>query len=770
MPEPLPLLPLQDVVLMPGAIAPLTLYRPAEVAALARHIETGSSMLVLAQRHAEAEDPTPELLHEVGCLARALRSVNLPDGTARVLVEGLARARVTHVDGDALAGFTATCEPMEAQADDPVQVAALERAVRDQLHALLGDDLDRPDDLARAGDTIPGAERLADYAAGVMELPLEVRQGLLAEPSLARRLERLAFEGAVAAERQELANRLRSTVQDAMDRNQREYFLREQLTAIRAELGDDSGPGGDLDRLRQRLEAAEPPEPVLEEALEELDRMARMHSDAAEYTVSRNWLEWLASMPWTAATEDKHDLRHARRVLDQDHWGLDSVKDRILEYLAVRQLNPSARGVILCFVGPPGVGKTSLVKSIALALGRSFQGVSLGGVKDESEIRGHRRTYIGAMPGRIVQALKRAATRNPVLLLDELDKMGHDVRGDPASALLEVLDPAQNTAFIDHYLDLPIDLSQVMFIATANVEDDIPHALHDRLEVVHLPGYLEEEKLEIARRHLVPRVRDEHGLRPDQLRIRPGAITELIRRYTREAGVRQLERGLARIHRKAARKVVEGRRRALVVTPARLPELMGPPPFHVEPAEQADRPGVAIGLAWTPVGGEILFVEATRFPQGKGAMKLTGSLGDVMKESVEAALSLLRSRAASLDLPAEAFTAWDYHVHVPSGAIPKDGPSAGITMLTALASLISGRRVRGSVAMTGELTLRGKVLPVGGVKEKVLAARRAGVLEVVLPAHNAHDLEDIPAALRRDLTFTFVEEVGEVLEAALERA
>ena len=763
MSEPLPLLPLRELVLFPGTITPLSALSAAEIQAVSQHLATGVPILAVTQRDGSLDEPQPDQFHAVGCTARLLRSVHLPDGSARVLLEGLSRARVGPVQGDAFSGFEATALNMPTIKDDPVRVAALDAMLRKQLVKLLGEDLDRPQELARAGDGIESPDRLADYAAGVVELNTELRQAILGEPSVARRLETLAIEAAKAVELMELNNRIHNAVQEAMDQNQREYFLREQLKVIRKELGEEDGGPHDVERLRQRLESADLPREVRDEAMQELERMRRMHSDAAEYTVARNWLEWLASMPWGKRTEDHHDLKRARLVLDQDHYGLDKVKERILEYLAVRQLNPNARGTILCFVGPPGVGKTSLVQSIAQAVGRNFQGVTLGGVKDEAEIRGHRRTYVGAMPGRLIAAIKRAGSVNPVLLLDELDKLGNDVRGDPSSALLEVLDPSQNKTFLDHCLDVPWDLSPVMFIATANVEDNIPHALHDRLEIVELPGYLEEEKLEIARRHLVPRQREEHGLRPEQLVVQTDAIAEMIRRYTREAGVRELERQLARIHRKAARMFVEGRKRALVVGPDKLAELLGPPPFHVAPAEQADRPGVAIGLAWTPVGGEILFIEATRFPGGKGEKKLTGSLGEVMKESVEAAMSLLRSRADDWGISADAFTTFDYHVHVPSGAIPKDGPSAGVTMLTALASLMTNRRLRPALAMTGEITLRGKVLPVGGIKEKVLAARRAGIKQVIMPRHNEHDLADIPALLRRDVEFIFVDDVGQLL-------
>jgi ATP-dependent Lon protease len=493
-----------------------------------------------------------------------------------------------------------------------------------------------------------------------------------------------------------------------------------------------------------------------------------MHPDAAEYTVTRTWLEWLASMPWKTVTEDHRDLHAAKAVLDEDHYGLEKVKDRILEYLAVRQLNPTGKGPVLCFIGPPGVGKTSLGRSIAKALGRSFQRVSLGGVKDEAEIRGHRRTYVGALPGRIVHAMKRAGTRNPVLVLDEIDKIGKDFRGDPSSALLEVLDPEQNHEFSDHYLDVAFDLSQVLFICTANLQDPIPAALHDRLEMLEIPGYIQEEKLQIVRRHLLSRLREAHGLSEKQITITNGAVQYIIESYTHEAGVRNLERRLASLHRKAARLFVEGRKRPLKVDePASVTALLGPPRHFTELAERTDVPGVAIGLAWTESGGDILFIEVTGYASAGANLKLTGQLGDVMKESVEAALSFLRSRAESLGISPLVFKDSTLHVHVPAGGIPKDGPSAGVGMVTALASLLTGRCVRSHIAMTGEITLRGKVMPVGGIKEKVLAARRAGITEVILPRKNEPDLEDIPAQLRSELTYHFVDTVDEALALTL---
>ena len=764
-PADLPVIPLRGLALFPGAVTPLMVGGEA-MDAVEGALLSGAPLAFVAQVDSDLDRLVPGDLFGVGCMGRALRSVRFPDGSARVLVEGLVRVRITDLALTPAGSFVANpLAIQETLAGDPAEVEALVELVREHLELLLTQDLDLPAELSRAVPQGP-AGRLADYAVGVLKPPFEVQQALLQEPDVGERLAAIHEETARAVAKLALSNRINDKVQKAMDDGQREYFLKEQLKAIRAELGEADGPD-DVERMRERLAAAGLPEAAMAEAERELGRMRRMHSDGAEYNVARTWLDWLAELPWAKATDDHYDLKAAAGVLDADHYGLRSVKERILEYIAVRKLKPDARGMILCFVGPPGVGKTSLGASIARALGRTFQRVSLGGVHDEAEIRGHRRTYIGAMPGRVIQAIKRSASNNPVILLDEIDKLGQDFRGDPGSALLEVLDPEQNSTFTDHYLAVPFDLSQVLFVATANVASAIPAALMDRMETIALPGYIEEEKLQIARRHLLPRSLEAHGLSREVTLTRE-ALQTLIRRYTREAGVRGLERELARLHRKTARKVVEGRKRGLRITPERLVDWLGPPPFHIELAEQVDHPGVSLGLAWTSTGGVILFVEAARFSGGKGQLKLTGSLGDVMKESVEAAFSLLRGvpGLASRFSPAD-FTDYDYHLHVPAGAIPKDGPSAGLAMITALASLMSGRPARSEVAMTGEITLRGKVLPVGGVKEKILAARRAGVKAVVLPRDNQHDLEDVPSELVRDLTFHFVSEVAEVLPLTL---
>ena len=748
---------MDGAVLFPGRLQTLVVSE-GSLGAIRQHDEDGTA-LVFVRR-------VDEQLHAVGCTARLVRRLPLPEGGLRVLVEGVDRVHLLAHGPDPAAGHVANVAPFHSLEVAPADLDQATAALRERLVAWLGDEETVPADVATALTSVHGPERLADWAAAVLPLELDQRSALLAEPSLLNRMVFCAEEAMVALEKARLDRSLDDRVQARMDQSQQEYWLKEKLKQIRVELGEPDGVD-DVDRLRQRLIDAQPPEHVLREAERELERMRRMHSDAAEYHVARNWVEWLADMPWAATTDDVTDLRAAKEVLDADHHGLERIKDRILEDLAVRQLKPDARGAVLCFVGPPGVGKTSLGESISRALGRTCQRVALGGVKDEAEIRGHRRTYIGAMPGRIVQAMKRAGTKNPVIILDELDKIGQDVRGDPSSALLEVLDPAQHHRFSDHYLDVALDLSSVLFVATANRVDTIPPALLDRLETLELPGYTEEEKTAIATRHLLPRQQEAHGLVDGQLRVTRAGMTELIRRYTREAGVRNLERELARLHRKAARRIVEGAKGSVRVNPTRLRSLLGPPPFRIELAEQIDRPGVAVGLAWTPVGGEILFLEATTLPGGKGELQLTGSLGDVMKESARAALSLLRGRAEVLGLRPERFREVDFHVHVPQGAIPKDGPSAGIGLLAALASVLLGRPLPSDVAMTGEITLRGKVLPVGGVKEKVLAARRAGVKRVLLPRANEHDLDDVPSVLRRDLSFVFVDDVDSVLADVL---
>lgn len=758
-------LPLRGMVLLPGALRPVPIGRPTSLAALEHHLATGAPLVAIAQVDPEQSDPLHADLAGAGVLCVATRAVRLPDGGIQVLLEGKERVRVTGPLTESEGMTVLQAEPFPADEEDAHEVGALSQQlshIYDQVLAESG--MSEADaSLLLAEGTEPS--RVADQLNGQLDMTWEQRLALLAEPLLSDRLRTLIDVCARALASQRIQTEVSNKVQAAMDKSQREYQLREQLKVIRAELGDHAGLDAEADAFEERIEGSGMPEEVRVEALREVERLRRIHVDSAEYSIVRTWLEAIVELPWQVATSDTVDLQRASRVLDEDHYGLETVKERILEYLAVRRLKPDSKGPILCFAGPPGVGKTSLGRSIARALGREFGRIALGGVKDETEIRGHRRTYIGALPGRITRALIRAGSKNPVLVLDELDKVGNDSRGDPASALLEVLDPQQNGAFVDHYLDVPIDLSQVLFIGTANVIDSIPDALQDRLEIIHLPGYTEEEKTVIARQFLLPRIGESHGLTGKHLSVTTTAIQRIIQDYTREAGLRELDRQLQKLHRKVARKVVEGHENAVRITDKGLPRYLGPPRFFSELAERVDQPGVVIGLAWTATGGDILFIEATRM-QGKSALKLTGSLGEVMKESAEAAMSWLRSHALQYGIPSDTFQSL-FHLHVPAGAIPKDGPSAGVTMVTALASVCTGRAVRARVAMTGEITLRGKVLPVGGIKEKVLAARRAGVEQVILPRHNQNDLQDVPEVLRRDLTFHYVDTVPEVLELAL---
>ena len=763
-----PAIPLRAAVYFPGMITSLTLPPGPAVMALDTHLDHHLDLVLVLQKDAGLEHPGPDDVHSVGALARVLRTLAMPDGGVRALFEFYERVSVREFSDHQTFGYACLPTRFVTQPGDPKTVQAAARRIREVAPEALGaGSPDRPPELDEALQLQESPERLVDHLAPQLGLSLAEAQELLAEPKLDGRAERLLWFLERTREYQVISQRVQRDVQKAMDASQREYFLREQLKAVQKELGETvHDEVGEYDR---KITDAHMPEEVEKEARRELERLKRIHVDAAEYMVARTYLDWLVALPWQVETPDSTDLIEARAVLDADHHGLDKVKERILEFLAVRQLKPDAKGPILCFVGPPGVGKTSLGRSIARALGRKCERIALGGMKDEAEIRGHRRTYVGALPGRVVQSLKRAGTRNPVIILDELDKIGADFRGDPASALLEVLDPEQNHAFRDHYLDVTFDLSHVLFIGTANVDDPIPAALHDRLEVISLPGYIEEEKLAIAENHLIPRLTEANGIPAGLLQIPRATVEDIIRSYTREAGVRSLERELAALNRKAARRIVEGHREPTVVTREQLVDWQGPPKYHTELAERANRPGIAIGLAWTEAGGDILFIEATRMPGPRG-MKLTGSLGTVMKESCEAAMSLARAGASRLGYEAQVFADNEFHLHMPAGAIPKDGPSAGVTLYAALVSLLTDRPIKPHLAMTGEVTLRGRVLPVGGIKEKVLAARRAGVTHVILPRQNERDLRDIPAVLRDELQYHFVDDADEVLELALEPA
>jgi len=753
---------LRGTIVYPGMLRVLVVGRRTSIRAIEVHVEGGEPLVLAVQRDADIEDPTRADVANIATLAEILRVTAMPDGSYRVLAEGKGRARIGAIqveDGATVCEATA----IDATVDDAIAVDARARQMLSLYQEYLTNSGVPEADQALVTVGADSPERLADQIAGVMVLSMDEHIAQLEEVDLARRIDRMLHHLAVVIAQQRISADVNARVQTQMDKSQREYHLKEQLAAIRAELGDKAG--ADAEKFVERIEQAGMPEEVQAEALREVERLRRMHTDAAEYTIVRTWLEKICDIPWSKTTSDQTVLSKAQRVLDHDHYGLDKVKERILEYLAVRQLQPASKGPILCFVGPPGVGKTSLGRSIAKALGRKFGRISLGGIKDETEIRGHRRTYVGALPGRIIRSLIRAGSRNPVIVLDEIDKLGNDFRGDPASALLEVLDPEQNHTFVDHYLDVNVDLSQVLFIATANLMDPIPAALMDRLEIIELPGYIEEEKVHIARKFLLPKLAESHGL-AKRISVNKKGIEKVIRDYTREAGLRELERQLAALHRKVARQVVEGATGRVRINDKAVLKYLGPPRYFHELAERVDQPGVVIGLAWTAAGGDILFVEAAKMP-GPMGLKLTGSLGDVMKESVEAAMSWLRSNALSLKVPQSAFDA-EFHLHVPAGAIPKDGPSAGVTMVTALASIVTSKYVDARIAMTGEITLRGKVLPVGGVKEKVLAARRAGVQRVILPARNKTDLEDIPKEIRDDLTFHFVDSVDQVLALALE--
>ena len=773
MTEPYLCLPLRDAILLPGTIRAVTVQRPTSLATLDQHLDHSAPLLCVPQIDPAEEDPLSARLATVGTLVQVIQVTRLPDGTAHALLTAgprwNRRSDLRVLDGVTVADFEDIPDAPPAGAKpDRRLLTALARQLRelhDEYLSGQGFSADEQENLG-SGKEPPGS--FADYVGGSLDLDWAERLTILHELDTEKRLRALIDLAVTAVAEQRISAEVQAKVQAAMDQNQKEYHLKEQLKAIRVELGDAAGPEGEADQLEAKVQALDMPDAVRAEALREIGRLRRIPSDSAEYNIARTWLETLCDFPWSKVTQDDTGLDRAAQVLEEDHYGLDKVKERILEYLAVRQLRADARGAILCFVGAPGVGKTSLGRSIARALGRTFARVSLGGIKDESEVRGHRRTYVGALPGRIVRAMIRAGSRNPVIVLDEIDKVGADFRGDPASALLEVLDPEQNSAFSDHYMDVPVDLGQVLFIATANVVDPIPPALTDRFEIIEIPGYTEEEKLSIARRFLLPRLAEEHGLAADRVRFDTQALQRVIQDYTREAGLRNFNRSLAGVFRKCARRVVEGHAGTLRITATQVEKMLGPPRYFKEIDDRDEQPGVVIGLAWTATGGDILYIECLRM-DGQPGLKLTGSLGDVMKESAEAALSWLRAHASATGLNDDAFKA-HFHLHVPAGAIPKDGPSAGVSMVTALASRLTGRPVRPRLAMTGEITLRGKVLPIGGVKEKVLAARRAGIREVILPRHNAKDLVDIPAEIRRDVQFRFVDTVIDVLDHALEPA
>ncbi|HXJ78915.1 MAG TPA: endopeptidase La [Candidatus Methylomirabilis sp.] len=791
-PDALPVLPLRDAVVLPLTAVPLAVGQPSSVK-LVDDVMRGNRLLALvAQRDAKAE-PGPGDLHTIGTVGTILQLARSPDGSIRLMVQGIERIRVLDVVGTQ-PYLVARIEALQDEVDHTTESDALRRAVVDVFRRLVEASSEMPDELAVAAENVTDPRQVAYFVASIVPFDAPVRQEILELNPVTAKLRRLVdlLQRELAV--RELGRKITTETEEKLTKKQREYFLREQLRSIQKELGEEEGGGSsEAAELRRRIEAAELPEEARREAERELQRLAGLSPASPEHGMIVTYLEWMASVPWNKSAGGSIDIHLARRVLDEDHFDLDKVKDRILEYLAVKKLrqergdgasqpgNPAAvpttpprvtgdspaREPILCFVGPPGVGKTSLGQSIARALGRRFVRMSLGGVRDEAEIRGHRRTYIGALPGRVIQGLRRAETRDPVFMLDEIDKIGADWRGDPSSALLEVLDPAQNHTFVDNYLGVSFDLSQVLFIATANTLDTIPAPLRDRMEVLSLSGYTDEEKVGIARQYLIPKQLAAHGLASDELVVEPDAIRGIVRGYTRESGVRGLDREIATIARKVARRLAEGVKEPVHVTADHLVEHLGRPRFFDEVAERTTRPGIATGLAWTAAGGDVLFVEVTMMPSSDERLVLTGMLGDVMRESAQAAVSYVWSNAEALGVDPKVFEGKTIHVHVPAGAVPKDGPSAGVTIMTALASLATRRPVRGDVAMTGEITLRGKVLPVGGIKEKVLAAHRAGIREVILPRRNERDVEDVPEDLRRQLTFVFVDDADEVLRRAL---
>ena len=768
----LPVLPLGQLVVFPHVVLPLALTDPKAVQLIDEIIQGEKRLLLgVVKPNGGLEPPEgavmatmPDQLYEIGTLGAVVRMLKLGDGSVRVMVQGIERARLSGVaQGERY--LMADYQPLSENLLEDARTEALKRTVIAQFSRVIDIAPYLGAELHEVLAGITEAGKLSDFIAANLDLALPAKAELLAIDDVTRRLERLAEFLQQELEVLEVGTQIQEKVKTRLEQNQREYVLREQLQVIRQELGEDTGDD-ELDELAQKIEQAQLSPEASKVAERELKRLRQMSPQSAEYQVARTYLDVFATLPWTKVSQDRLDLKMARDILDRDHYDLKTVKERILEYLAVRTLNPDAKGSILCFVGPPGVGKTSLGQSIAEALGRKFTRVSLGGVRDEAEVRGHRRTYVGAIPGRILHALQRCETRNPVLMLDEVDKMGADVRGDPTAALLEVLDPAQNTTFVDHYLEVPFDLSGVMFIATANSLAPIPDPLLDRMEILTLIGYTPAEKLQIARRYLLPRQLKETGLGAERAAVADGAMERLIAEYTREAGVRQLEREVQGVLRKAALEVVEKKSAGVKITAKNLEKYAGQPRVQSEVAGRAPEVGVATGLAWTPVGGDIMFIEAIRMP-GKGQITLTGQLGDVMKESAQAAWSLLRARAGALGIPLESFTQTDVHLHVPAGAVPKDGPSAGITIATALASLLCNRPSRHDLAMTGELTLRGRVLPIGGLKEKLTAAARAGVTTVLVPARNKSDLVDLPDEVARLLDIRQVDTIDEVLELAL---
>jgi ATP-dependent Lon protease len=766
-PDKLPVLPVRDIVVFPYMIIPLFVGREISIKAIDHALSTNRMILLLTQKDLAIENPSVNDLYTIGTVGMIMRMLKLPDGRVKILVQGLAKARVK---GFAQPGpfFTANIEKIEEVKPESLTIEeeAQIRSVKEQLDKAVSYGKTILPDIMVVIENLDDPGRLADLVASNLGLKAEQAQEIMEIVDPVLRLKRVSEILGREIELLIVQQKIQSEARGEIDKTQREYFLREQLKAIQKELGDIDERAEEAREFRKKIEDARMPEKVLKEAEKQLKRLEKMHPDSAEAATIRTYLDWLVELPWAKATKDNLDIKIAKKVLNEDHYDLEKVKERILEYLSVRKLKEKMKGPILCFIGPPGVGKTSLGRSIARSLGREFVRMSLGGVRDEAEIRGHRRTYVGALPGRIIQGIKQAGTNNPVFMLDEIDKIGMDFRGDPSSALLEVLDPEQNFAFTDHYLSVPFDLTNVMFITTGNLADTIPGPLRDRMEIIYLSGYTSEEKLGIAKKYLLPKQLEEHGLTKKVLTITDSALTLLISQYTREAGVRNLEREIANLCRKVAKRIAEGKEQKFEVVTANLQSFLGVPKFLPEEEMAHDEVGVSTGLAWTEAGGDIIYIEATTMV-GKGHLTLTGQLGDVMKESAQAALSFIRSKAMTLGIKEDVFSRVDIHVHVPAGAIPKDGPSAGITIATALASVLTGRPVNKNIAMTGEVTLRGRVLPIGGLKEKTLAAKRMGIKTVIVPKRNKKDLEDIPRYIKKDMEFIFAETMDQVLKTAL---
>ena len=765
LPEVIGILPIRNAVAYPGTVMPLAIGRERSKRLLEETVPTETIIGLVTQRNPETDHPEPKNLYRIGTAAAVLKIIKMPQGSANIIVHGICRFEILE--------FVAT-EPyikakvrmLETRVKSTKKIQAMMVSVRQSANKVIALSPNVPEEASVLLENIENASALSDFLAANLNISLVEKQALLEELDAQKRLEKISVALASQLEVLELSHKIQGQVKDSIEKNQREYFLQEQLKAIQQELGVGDRRTDEINELKAKIKKVKMPEPVEVEALAELDRLSKIPPVSPEYSVIRTYLDWVCELPWSVSTEDRLDIDAAEKVLNQDHYGLEKIKKRILEFLAVRKLNPTGKSPILCFVGPPGVGKTSLGKSIARAMGRKFIRISLGGIRDEADIRGHRRTYIGALPGRILQEIRKAKSNNPVFMLDELDKIGQDFRGDPASALLEVLDPEQNSTFTDHYLDQPFNLSHVMFIGTANYTEPIPPALLDRMEMIELPGYTDHEKTRIAKRYLVPRQLSENGIKPKQLTIHDNILDTLIDGYTREAGVRNLERTIGSICRSVATDIARGKKRKAVISNEDIATILGPIQFEPEIALRTGVPGVVTGLAYTPVGGTVLFVEAAMMP-GKGGLLLTGQIGDVMKESAQAAFTLVKANAIKLGIEPKKFSQNDFHIHVPAGAVPKDGPSAGVTMYTALVSLLLRKPARPDIAMTGEISLQGHVLPIGGLKEKILAGKRAGIKQVIMPARNAKNMVDVPKSAKVGMKFHFVKDIDALLKLAL---